>query len=55
MQGRPEVWPSPGQILDVVPPYHILVLRNVKYTGTSKLPAQTFTTFKGLRQKLYLK
>ena len=32
--------------LNCLHPYNILLLRNVRYTGTSKLPVQTFATQK---------
>jgi len=34
------------KILDCMPQYQIVVLRNVRHTGTAKLPARTFATCK---------
>jgi len=45
-----------GLILDCMPPYQVLVLRNVRNTGTAKLPAQNFPCAKriGLRHQNFI-
>jgi len=47
IQGRAEVWRYLGQMLelDCMPPYQIIVLKNVRVTGTAKLPTQVFARF----------
>ena len=45
-----------GKILDCITPYQNLALRNVRNTGTAKLPLQTFATCKMITlKKLHLK
>ena len=52
MQRRAEIWWCPEQLLDCMPPYQILVLRNEGNTGTAKQPALTFLPrAKGLHNK----
>jgi len=45
-QGHVEVWLCSGQTFNSMLPYQILALRNVRNTGTEKLPVQTVATCK---------